>query len=258
MAYTKNVTIMATIAACFVSYCFCVKKNMDSQDLLVSAIEKARSVEVFRLLENDSENSLGDEQFIKKLIVPFLSSEDPKVRGLASLFLFKKVFDFNTTFPADVFDEWKNSALNYKLKDIGRVDSPLCSALIRIMGDQSYGKKEDDAYGVALAIAESGTVSIPVQRKDLNEFYFIISGKGEVWLKDIKSGDEKVFELKPGVAVEIPSASIVQYRNTGKEKLIMLVPTSPPYNVIGKRTNWNIEKQFKKGKWEFKRPSDCS
>ena len=154
--------------------------------------------------------------------------------------------------PSSLLKKWEKAALNYKLKDLAQVESTMCSASIRIMGDHSFGDKENEAYGVALAIAKPDTVSIPVQRKDLEELYFVIAGKGEVWLKDIESEKEKVVVLKPGTIIQIPSTSVVQYRNTGKKNLILLVPTNPPYGVIGKKTNWKIEKVFEVGKWQWK------
>jgi mannose-6-phosphate isomerase-like protein (cupin superfamily) len=252
MKFFKKPVVTAILIA-LMPYCFCMQKGEAPQKLLVDAIKNDQSTIVFNLIKQDKNNILWDVDFIKNSIVPFLSSKNSRIRGLASLFLFKKVSDGKTILPSFVFSRWKAAALNYKLKDVSRIDSMLCAASIRVMGDHSFGKEEDEAYGAALAIAKPWVVSIPVQRKDLEEFYVVISGVGEVWLKDIKTDEEKVITLQPGVTVKIPSASIVQYRNTGEKNLILFVPTNPPYGVIGKRTNWQIEKQFENGKWPWKK-----
>lgn len=233
--------------------CFGMKKEGRIQASLVSAIKKDNGKKVFELLGCDSKNALGDKAFAVKSVVPFLSHEDSRIRGLAAFVLFQKTYDGKLALGSDVFATWGKHALEYRLKDFKRMDSPLCAAKIRIMGDHYYGDTEKEGYGIVYAIAEPGTVSIPVQREDLDEFYLVVAGQGEVWLYDVDSKEESVTALKPGVAVKIPRTCIVQYRNTGEGELVLLVPTNPPYNVIGKKTGWKIEKICERYNWPYKK-----
>lgn len=240
--------ILFIICFVFVTFnCFGMQKD------LINAIKIDESSTVFALLKKDSKNLLTDKNFIEKKISPFLEHRDPRVRGLAALFLFKQIYDNKLKASRSVLAKWKKTALNFGLKDEERVNSSPCSAFIRIMGDHKYANDEHEAYGVVYAIVEPRTVSRPIQRAELDEYYFVVAGEGEVWLKDVQSQNETITKLKPGVAVKVPSTHIVQYRNTGKTLLVLLVPTNPPYRIVGKRTSWNIEKLFETGKWKFKK-----
>lgn len=58
---------------------------------------------------------------------------------------------------------------------------------------------------------------------------------------------------KPGDYIRIPRNTPVQFKNdNNNEKLIMLVPTTPPYNVIAQKTNWKVETLLdpKQGYWQ--------
>ncbi len=220
------------------------------QAAVLDSIVRDNSREVFELLKGNIKDIYGDQNFLEGQVTPLLMHPNPRVRGLASLFLYKMVVDGGIELSSRILDDWKAAALKLELEDQFRTESTACLASIRVMGDQSYGDGEDEAYGVVIANAQPGTISEPVRRPDLDEHYLIISGIGKVWLNDEASGEEKVIELLPGKTAFIPRTSIIQFRNTGDDDLIFLVPTTPPYNVVAKKVGFeNVAVPFPKGKW---------
>lgn len=80
----------------------------------------------------------------------------------------------------------------------------------------------------------SGKVSIAVKHKTVEEIWYFLSGKGEMWLKEVNQG--KPFKVESGYSVNIPLGNSFQFRNTGKEPLCILITTIP---------NWPGEEEGK-------------
>jgi mannose-6-phosphate isomerase-like protein (cupin superfamily) len=73
----------------------------------------------------------------------------------------------------------------------------------------------------------AGYTSLAVRHRTVEEIWFFISGKGEMWRKQ---GDrEEVVEVGPGVCLTIPLGTHFQFRNTGEEPLCSLIATMPPW-----------------------------
>lgn len=84
-----------------------------------------------------------------------------------------------------------------------------------------------------------GQVSQAVAHHTVEEIWFIVSGRGEMWRK---SGDvETTVSLSAGLSLTIPVGTHFQFRNTGSEPLNAVGVTMPPwpgmneaYSVTGK------------------------
>ena len=87
---------------------------------------------------------------------------------------------------------------------------------------------ENNQGGVAHCILEKDTVSITTRHKTVSEFWYVLSGAGEIWLK--RAGQEQVIDLIPGVCLEIPVGTIFQYRANAKQDLKFLCMTMPPWS----------------------------
>lgn len=72
-----------------------------------------------------------------------------------------------------------------------------------------------------------GQVSQAVAHHTVEEIWFIVNGKGEMWRK---SGDsETVVPLAAGVSLTIPVGTHFQFRNLGTDPLKAVGVTMPPW-----------------------------
>lgn len=59
----------------------------------------------------------------------------------------------------------------------------------------------------------------------VSEFWYVLSGRGEIWRRD--ENGEEVTVLEPGVSIDIPVDTAFQYRCIGAEPLRFLCITMP-------------------------------
>lgn len=86
-----------------------------------------------------------------------------------------------------------------------------------------------------------GAISIAVAHKTIEEIWFFISGRGEMWRK--LHGRGRIVPVEPGLCITIPVGTHFQFRSFGYEPLAAIGVTMPPwpgpdesYDVKGK---WN-------------------
>ena len=60
-------------------------------------------------------------------------------------------------------------------------------------------------------------ISLAVRHKTVEEIWYFIEGRGEVWRK--QRDREEVVEVRPGVCITIPTGTHFQFRCTGNEPL---------------------------------------
>ena len=66
-----------------------------------------------------------------------------------------------------------------------------------------------------------------ITHRTVNEMWFCLSGRGEMWRK---LGDhESVIDFEPGVSLTIETGTHFQFRNTGEEDLRFVITTMPPW-----------------------------
>ncbi len=72
-----------------------------------------------------------------------------------------------------------------------------------------------------------GATSRPVEHRTVEEIWFVLSGRGEMWRATAER--EEVVELGPGVALTIPLGARFQFRATGAGPLTAVAVTMPPW-----------------------------
>jgi mannose-6-phosphate isomerase-like protein (cupin superfamily) len=72
-----------------------------------------------------------------------------------------------------------------------------------------------------------GGVSLAVRHKSIEEVWYFLSGKGQVWRA--QDGEEAVTTAAAGTALTIPTGVHFQFRNTGEVPLHFVIATMPPW-----------------------------
>jgi mannose-6-phosphate isomerase-like protein (cupin superfamily) len=72
-----------------------------------------------------------------------------------------------------------------------------------------------------------GQTSIAVAHRMVEEIWFFLGGRGEMWRK--QDDREEVVSVDPGVCITIPRATHFQFRSFGREPLTALGVTMPPW-----------------------------
>jgi mannose-6-phosphate isomerase-like protein (cupin superfamily) len=86
----------------------------------------------------------------------------------------------------------------------------------------------------------AGKTSLAVVHRSVEEIWFVIGGRGEMWRK--RAEQEEVATLAPGVSLTIPLGTEFQFRSFGPEPLAMVAITMPPWPGEG-------EAYVVEGKW---------
>ena len=83
--------------------------------------------------------------------------------------------------------------------------------------------------GAALAhfTLAAGQTSTAVVHRTVEEIWYFLSGRGEMWRK--QEGREEVVPVEAGVCVTIPLGTHFQFRSLGDEPLAALASTMPPW-----------------------------
>jgi mannose-6-phosphate isomerase-like protein (cupin superfamily) len=84
-------------------------------------------------------------------------------------------------------------------------------------------------------------VSKAVTHRTVEEIWFFLSGRGEMWRK--QDGRSTIVEVHPGVCLTIPLGTHFQFRSFGPEPLAALGVTMPPWPGEG-------EAVIVSGEWE--------
>lgn len=72
-----------------------------------------------------------------------------------------------------------------------------------------------------------GQTSTAVTHKTVEEIWFFLSGRGEMWRKT--EGQEEVVAVEEGVCITIPLGTRFQFRSFGEEPLAAVAVTMPPW-----------------------------
>ena len=72
-----------------------------------------------------------------------------------------------------------------------------------------------------------GETSVAVAHRTVEEIWYILSGRGEMWRK--LNNHEEVVPVDPGVCITIPVGTHFQFRSFGYEPLAALGVTMPPW-----------------------------
>ena len=95
--------------------------------------------------------------------------------------------------------------------------------------------------GMAHFELAAGQTSTAVTHRTVEEIWFILSGRGEMWRK--QGEHEEIVPVDAGVCLTIPLGVHFQFRSFGQEPLAALGVTMPPWPGEG-------EAMVVAGKWE--------
>ena len=73
----------------------------------------------------------------------------------------------------------------------------------------------------------SGETSIAVTHRTVDEIWFFLTGRGEMWLK--QRDREEIVPVAAGVCLTIPLGTHFQFRSFGDESLAAVAVTMPPW-----------------------------
>lgn len=94
--------------------------------------------------------------------------------------------------------------------------------------------------GMAHFELESGQTSVAVAHRTVEEIWFFLHGRGEMWRK--LNGQEKVLPVDPQVCLTIPVGTHFQFRSFGYKPLAAIGVTMLPWP--GEGESYEVE-----GKW---------
>ena len=81
--------------------------------------------------------------------------------------------------------------------------------------------------GMAVFSLAPNAVSKAVAHRTIEEIWYFTAGQGRIWRK--LGGAEEITEIGPGVSIGLPTGTHFQYRCDGKEALIAVAVTIPPW-----------------------------
>jgi mannose-6-phosphate isomerase-like protein (cupin superfamily) len=87
---------------------------------------------------------------------------------------------------------------------------------------------EGETGGMIHATVPPGQVNRATIHTTVSEFWYVLSGGGEIWRRDA-ANEEETTVLKSGVSIDIPVGTAFQYRCTGADPLQFLCITMPPW-----------------------------
>jgi mannose-6-phosphate isomerase-like protein (cupin superfamily) len=75
----------------------------------------------------------------------------------------------------------------------------------------------------------TGQTSVPVRHRSVEEVWFVLAGRGEMWRR--RADEEAVIVLESGVSFSIMRGTSFQFRSTGPDRLEIVAVTMPPWPV---------------------------
>ena len=81
--------------------------------------------------------------------------------------------------------------------------------------------------GMAHFELASGHASEAIRHRTVDEIWFVLSGRGEMWRSG--NGREEIVALEPGVCVTVPVGTHFQFRAADGEALAAVGVTMPPW-----------------------------
>lgn len=93
---------------------------------------------------------------------------------------------------------------------------------IRLLADMNCG-------GLAHCTLPPQRISSAVKHKSVDEIWYFISGKGQVWRKQDREQKTKPVDVEAGTSLTIPVGTHFQFRNKGTVPLCFIIATIPPW-----------------------------
>jgi mannose-6-phosphate isomerase-like protein (cupin superfamily) len=80
---------------------------------------------------------------------------------------------------------------------------------------------------MALFELAPGETSLPVAHHTVEEIWFCLQGRGEMWRR--LADEEQILPLEAGVCLTLPVGTRFQFRSFGDEPLVVIGVTMPPW-----------------------------
>jgi mannose-6-phosphate isomerase-like protein (cupin superfamily) len=81
--------------------------------------------------------------------------------------------------------------------------------------------------GMAHFELAAGKTSVAVAHRTVEEIWFFLGGRGEMWRK--QGEREEIVAVEPGVCLTIPLGTSFQFRSLGPDPLTAVAVTMPPW-----------------------------
>ena len=91
---------------------------------------------------------------------------------------------------------------------------------VRILANTARGS-------MAEFLIPPGKISLAVAHHTVEEVWFFTAGQGQLWRKNEKA--EEIVQIRAGLSISIPVRTHFQFRNDGRENLIAIGTTVPPW-----------------------------
>jgi mannose-6-phosphate isomerase-like protein (cupin superfamily) len=92
---------------------------------------------------------------------------------------------------------------------------------------------------------KAGMISRAVSHRSVEEIWFVVSGRGEMWRRQAER--EEVVVLEPGVCLTIPAGTHFQFRASDTEPVAALGVTMPPWpgdeEAVAVSGPWQVTEQ---------------
>jgi mannose-6-phosphate isomerase-like protein (cupin superfamily) len=102
---------------------------------------------------------------------------------------------------------------------------------------------EVNGGGLAHCKLPQGGISKAVAHHTVEEIWYFISGRGEVWRK--LADQQEIVKVRRGTSITIPKGTSFQFRNIGIEPLCFVIATIPrwpgPQEAITVQGNWEAQ-----------------
>jgi mannose-6-phosphate isomerase-like protein (cupin superfamily) len=118
--------------------------------------------------------------------------------------------------------------ISHQLESLITKHIPIKYDYLELDGSEIRLLAETDRGGLAHCTLPEAGISKAVNHKTVEEIWYFLSGKGEVWRKQTV-GIESIDEVMQGISITIPRDTNFQFRNTGKEPLCFIITTMPPW-----------------------------
>ena len=94
-------------------------------------------------------------------------------------------------------------------------------------GSEIYPLVKGSKGNLCQCILPVGGISKAISHKTIEELWYFLDGKGEVWRKGLNH--DRPIAVQPGTSLVIPVNTTFQFRNTGRIPLKFLIVSMPPW-----------------------------
>jgi mannose-6-phosphate isomerase-like protein (cupin superfamily) len=129
--------------------------------------------------------------------------------------------------PKRMFEGQQNQRGSAAMTDFATKRLPQAPDVVAPDGSDVRVLARTERGGMAHFELAPGRASDAIRHRTVDEIWFVLSGRGEIWRKQ---GDrEEVVALEPGVSLTIPVGTHFQFRAHGDEALTAVGVTMPPW-----------------------------